>query len=48
MARRSLRDNVSLPGANHLMLEQEPAWSQFLEELGLFLNWSRNKEQQQP
>ena len=30
---------VSLPGANHLMLEDEPAWSMFLEELGLFLNW---------
>ena len=30
---------VSLPGANHLMLEEEPAWSLFLEELGLFLNW---------
>ena len=30
---------VSLPGANHLMLEGEPAWSRFLEELGLFLNW---------
>jgi DNA-binding winged helix-turn-helix (wHTH) protein/pimeloyl-ACP methyl ester carboxylesterase len=30
---------VSLPGANHLMLENEPAWSLFLEELGLFLNW---------
>jgi DNA-binding winged helix-turn-helix (wHTH) protein/pimeloyl-ACP methyl ester carboxylesterase len=30
---------VSLPGANHLMLEDEPAWSLFLEELGLFLNW---------
>ena len=30
---------VSLPGANHLMLEGEPAWSLFLEELGLFLNW---------
>jgi pimeloyl-ACP methyl ester carboxylesterase len=30
---------VSLPSANHLMLEQEPAWSLFLEELGLFLNW---------
>jgi pimeloyl-ACP methyl ester carboxylesterase len=39
---------VSLPSANHLMLEQEPAWSLFLEELGLFLNWSRNKERQQP
>ncbi len=30
---------VSLPSANHLMLEEEPAWSIFLEELGLFLNW---------
>jgi len=30
---------VSLPSANHLMLDKEPAWSVFLEELGLFLNW---------
>jgi DNA-binding winged helix-turn-helix (wHTH) protein/pimeloyl-ACP methyl ester carboxylesterase len=30
---------VSLPSANHLMLENEPAWSLFLDELGLFLNW---------
>jgi DNA-binding winged helix-turn-helix (wHTH) protein/pimeloyl-ACP methyl ester carboxylesterase len=30
---------VSLPSANHLMLENEPAWSLFLEEVGLFLNW---------
>ena len=30
---------VSLPSANHLMLEEEPAWAMFLEELGLFLNW---------
>jgi len=30
---------VSLPSANHLMLEEEPAWSLFLEELGLFLKW---------
>ncbi len=30
---------VSLPSANHLILEDEPAWSLFLEELGLFLNW---------
>jgi DNA-binding winged helix-turn-helix (wHTH) protein/pimeloyl-ACP methyl ester carboxylesterase len=30
---------VSLPSANHLMLEEEPAWSLFLEELALFLNW---------
>ena len=30
---------VSLPSANHLILEEEPAWSLFLEELGLFLDW---------
>jgi pimeloyl-ACP methyl ester carboxylesterase/DNA-binding winged helix-turn-helix (wHTH) protein len=30
---------VSLPSANHLMLEEEPAWPLFLEELRLFLNW---------
>ena len=30
---------VSLPSANHLMLEEEPAWPLFLAELGLFLNW---------
>jgi pimeloyl-ACP methyl ester carboxylesterase/DNA-binding winged helix-turn-helix (wHTH) protein len=30
---------VSLHGANHLMLENEPAWAHFREELGLFLNW---------
>jgi pimeloyl-ACP methyl ester carboxylesterase/DNA-binding winged helix-turn-helix (wHTH) protein len=30
---------VSLPGRNHLMLEEEPAWTMFLEELGLFLDW---------
>ena len=30
---------VSLPSANHLMLEDEPAWSLFVAELGLFLNW---------
>jgi pimeloyl-ACP methyl ester carboxylesterase len=30
---------VSLPGTNHLMLEEERAWEIFLEELGLFLNW---------
>jgi DNA-binding winged helix-turn-helix (wHTH) protein/pimeloyl-ACP methyl ester carboxylesterase len=30
---------VSLPSANHLMLAEEPAWSLFLDELGLFLNW---------
>ena len=30
---------VSLPSANHLMLEEEPAWSLFLEELGLLLKW---------
>ena len=30
---------VSLPSANHLMVEEEPAWSLFLEEVGLFLDW---------
>jgi len=30
---------VSLPSANHLILETEPAWPLLLEELGLFLNW---------
>jgi pimeloyl-ACP methyl ester carboxylesterase/DNA-binding winged helix-turn-helix (wHTH) protein len=30
---------VSLPSRNHLMLEDEPAWTMFLEELGLFLDW---------
>jgi len=30
---------VSLPSANHLVLETEPAWSVLLDELGLFLNW---------
>ena len=30
---------VSLLGSNHLMLEEEPGWAMFLEELGLFLNW---------
>ena len=32
---------VSLPSANHLILEAEPAWPLFLEELGQFLNWQR-------
>ena len=30
---------VSLPSANHLLLEEEPAWSLLLEELESFLNW---------
>ena len=30
---------VSLPSANHLMMEDEPAWHIFLEELGRFLGW---------
>jgi hypothetical protein len=29
---------VSLPSANHLLLEEEPAWRVLLEELDLFLN----------
>ena len=32
---------VSLPSANHLVLEEEPAWQMFLDELALFLNWKR-------
>jgi pimeloyl-ACP methyl ester carboxylesterase len=28
---------VALNGRNHLMLENEPAWSWFLEEVGSFL-----------
>jgi len=32
---------VSLPSANHLLMEDEPAWQMFLDELGLFLNWER-------
>jgi pimeloyl-ACP methyl ester carboxylesterase/DNA-binding winged helix-turn-helix (wHTH) protein len=31
---------VSLPGANHLPLETEPAWPMLLDELGLFLGWN--------
>ena len=30
---------VPLPSANHLLLEEEPAWGKFLEELGGFMNW---------
>jgi DNA-binding winged helix-turn-helix (wHTH) protein/pimeloyl-ACP methyl ester carboxylesterase len=30
---------VSLPSANHLMQEDEPAWRLFVEELRLFLKW---------
>ena len=30
---------VSLPSANHLLLEEEPAWALFLDELGRFLDW---------
>lgn len=30
---------VSLPSANHLLLETEPAWRMLLEELGRFLGW---------
>jgi DNA-binding winged helix-turn-helix (wHTH) protein/pimeloyl-ACP methyl ester carboxylesterase len=32
---------VSLPSANHLPLENEPAWRIFQEELGLFLRWDQ-------
>ena len=30
---------VPLSSANHLLLEEEPAWRKFLEELGAFLKW---------
>jgi pimeloyl-ACP methyl ester carboxylesterase len=30
---------VSLPSANHLIMETEPAWPLFLEQFGAFLNW---------
>lgn len=39
---------VSLPSANHLLLEDEPAWSLFLEELGFFLNWPGATSQRVP
>jgi DNA-binding winged helix-turn-helix (wHTH) protein/pimeloyl-ACP methyl ester carboxylesterase len=32
---------VSLSSANHLLLENEPAWATFLDELGRFLNWQK-------
>jgi pimeloyl-ACP methyl ester carboxylesterase len=31
---------VSLPSANHLLLDSEPAWRMLLDELALFLGWS--------
>ena len=30
---------VPLPSRNHLLLEHEPAWPVFLEEIGAFLGW---------
>jgi len=33
---------VSLPSANHLPLETEPARTLLLEELGLFVGWNRD------
>jgi pimeloyl-ACP methyl ester carboxylesterase len=32
---------VSLPSANHLPLESEPAWPILLDELGEFIGWDR-------
>ena len=32
---------VSLPSANHLVLEEEPAWPKLLDELALFLGWNQ-------
>jgi pimeloyl-ACP methyl ester carboxylesterase/DNA-binding winged helix-turn-helix (wHTH) protein len=34
---------VSLPSANHLILEEEPAWQIFLDELALFLDWEHTR-----
>lgn len=34
---------VSLPSANHLILEEEPGWRMLLDELGLFLGWDRRR-----
>jgi DNA-binding winged helix-turn-helix (wHTH) protein/pimeloyl-ACP methyl ester carboxylesterase len=34
---------VSLPSANHLLLEDEPAWLMLLEELALFLGWDQGE-----
>jgi DNA-binding winged helix-turn-helix (wHTH) protein/pimeloyl-ACP methyl ester carboxylesterase len=34
---------VSLPSANHLPLETEPAWPMLLEELGMFIGWDRSR-----
>jgi pimeloyl-ACP methyl ester carboxylesterase len=28
-----------LSSANHLLLEEEQAWGEFLQELGVFLGW---------
>lgn len=30
---------VSLPSANHLLMEEEPAWRRLLQELSVFLQW---------
>jgi len=35
---------VSLPSANHLLMEDEPAWTLLLEELGRFLGWDAGVE----
>jgi pimeloyl-ACP methyl ester carboxylesterase len=35
---------VSLPSANHLMMEDEPAWRIFLEEVGRFLGWNTDPQ----
>jgi pimeloyl-ACP methyl ester carboxylesterase/DNA-binding winged helix-turn-helix (wHTH) protein len=35
---------VSLPSANHLVLEEEPAWRTLLEELATFLEWEPTEE----
>ena len=35
---------VELPGRNHVLIESEPAWPLFLQELGKFMGWKETAE----
>jgi DNA-binding winged helix-turn-helix (wHTH) protein/pimeloyl-ACP methyl ester carboxylesterase len=35
---------VELPGRNHVLIESEPAWPLFLQELGKFMGWKDKAE----
>ena len=39
---------VELDSANHLLLENEPAWQKFQEVVGEFLGWRRPAPQRRP